>query len=293
MEPNVLHLQDGGGCTLDVQEYEGIYFPKVFSVDVISNFRSMEIRADDVLLSCFPKAGTHWFWEILSQLSARKAENIRDKWKGDMMIECCPQSVLDAAPSPRVLNTHVQFEQLPQQIVEKKCKIVHVLRNPKDLTVSFYNHHRALKDMYNYHGEWKDYLHLFLNGLVDWGSWFDNTLSYIRAKEQNPQLPIQIMYYEDMKQDPVAGVRQLADFLGVEADEELIKGICDKCGFENMKTVASEVGKGLIQDGVPQVFRKGGVGDWKNWFTIAQNEEFDKVYSEKMEGYDLPFKYSI
>ncbi|XP_067651786.1 sulfotransferase 1C2-like [Haliotis asinina] len=293
MEKNILHIKDGGGCTLDVQKFGGMYFPVIFGLDVLQNLQSMTIREDDIILSCYPKSGTHWFWEILSQLSAKKAENMRETWKGDLMIESCPQSALDSAPSPRVLNTHVRFDQLPTQIALKACKIVHVVRNPKDVSVSFYNHHRALKDMYNYKGEFKDYFHMFLEGLVDWGSWFDNTISFIKAKEDNPQLPIKFMYYEDMKQDPIARVRELADFIGVEADEELIRDICDKCGFDNMKAVALEVGKGLIQDGVPQVFRKGGVGDWRNWFTVAQNEEFDKVYSEKMAGYDLSIKYSI
>ena len=37
----------------------------------------------------------------------------------------------------------------------------------------------------------------------------------------------------------------------------------------------------------------GQVGDWKNYFTIAQNEEFDAIYEKEMKGYNVEFVYDI
>jgi len=36
----------------------------------------------------------------------------------------------------------------------------------------------------------------------------------------------------------------------------------------------------------------GKVGGWKKYFTVEQNEMFDKFHAERMKGYeDIPFQF--
>ena len=41
------------------------------------------------------------------------------------------------------------------------------------------------------------------------------------------------------------------------------------------------------------VFFSGGVGDWKNWFTVKDNEIFDKYIEENMRYCKWKFTYCI
>ena len=54
---------------------------------------------------------------------------------------------LDKVPSPRVLNTHLPYRWLPRKHIENGGKIVHVIRNPKDVNVSLFHFLRGIPDI--------------------------------------------------------------------------------------------------------------------------------------------------
>ncbi|XP_071093491.1 sulfotransferase 1B1-like [Haliotis cracherodii] len=287
---SIVEDYDMGGSPISFLEVDGFRYP-IVDPEIVKDMSQLKVEDDDILLLAYPKSGTHWTWEITSMLLQGKAETI-PHWKSKVMVELQPQEVIDAFPaSPRVLNTHVRYNQLPLQAREKKCRMIYVLRNPKDVAVSFYNHHKSFENLYkNYNGSLNDYLPFFLAGKTDYGSWFDSVLQWEKDIEaQRDRHPIHIIYYEDMKQNPVEEIRKLAGFLGVSGDDSLYNAVADKCSFENMKEDKEPYDPKF--KGKLFVYRKGQVGDWQNWLTPDQNEMFDKLYQEKMK--DSKFKDNI
>lgn len=97
--------------------------------------------------------------------------------KDQIMFEFVDQHVIDAKPSPRVINSHLPFRLVPESMLNPGNKIIHVMRNPKDVAVSCYNHHYSMHSLWKYDGNWAAYLQLFLQG--------QGTSSLLKVKEQN------------------------------------------------------------------------------------------------------------
>lgn len=291
--------KDGGGNPIQFMEINGIRYPYVEGVDqdhVVQVAKEAKARDDDILLVTYAKSGTHWTWEIISMLCNGNAETV-PTIKQMNMIEAISSDDLTSLASPRVLNTHFRFNDLPKDMVRKKTKIVLVHRNPKDVAVSHFHHHLKLKSLYNYNGTWSEWLPLFLEGNVDVNSWFDYVRDWEKAMEEHPDYPIHLMYYEDMKEDLCREVTKLAGFLELPVSAELCQNIAKKCQFENMqkdkKGLENEFWTNVWVNKQPNFYRKGVVGDWKNYFTVAQNEQFDELYKQKMAGSKLNFRFEL
>ena len=92
----------------------------------------------------------------------QKAE-LLDFTKESHMMECLSQEKYDSMTSPRILNSHIYFSMLPKEFRKRRCKIIYTVRNPKDVAVSFYHHHRNILT-YEYEGTWDSYVDRFLTG---------------------------------------------------------------------------------------------------------------------------------
>ncbi|XP_046584474.1 sulfotransferase 1C2-like [Haliotis rubra] len=287
-----IKIPDAGGDSITLLKVDGHLYPKSpvdSQVDAIRGIRDLPVREDDVFICAYPKCGTHWVWEMVRLLLLEDTETVIRKEK--LMLEFFGKDVLENFPSPRVLNTHCLVEQLPRGVFEKKCKIIYILRNPKDMAVSFFHHHTKLPKIYEYDGKWENHLSLLMDGKVDFGSFFTYLKDWAAVGKTHPEVPTLTLVYEDLKEDPLAGIRKVAKFLNVEKSEEFYLKVKELTSFNKMK----ERKGGLVAtpDGSPVMYRKGEVGDWKNYFTVAQNEAFDRLYKENMAGCDINFRYTL
>ncbi|KAJ8299712.1 hypothetical protein KUTeg_023772 [Tegillarca granosa] len=142
----------------------GIYFPieaRQFTdpESVIPSLPIMEARCDDVLVCGCLRSGTNWLWEIVNMLIKGKAEYEKGR-KIPTVIEHAKQEHLGEMTSPRVLSTHMKFKYIPKDFIQKKCKIVYIQRNPKDVAVSFYKYRNSEFESMNI--SWEDYLYIYV-----------------------------------------------------------------------------------------------------------------------------------
>ncbi|KAL3842281.1 hypothetical protein ACJMK2_020312 [Sinanodonta woodiana] len=270
-------------------------------VEHVQTIRNIIARDDDVLICTYPKSGTHWIWEIVSMLRKGKAE-YDTKIKETAMLEFISKDQIEALESPRNLNTHFPLRMLPKDLLDKKRKIIHVMRNPKDATVSMYHHFKAMRigpEGSVYSGTFSEYLSVFISReLQVKGGWHNYVTDFEKFAKENPDYPILNLYFEDIKQDPKREITKVAKFLDVPYTEELITAVAERCEFENLKKANQEIKddyitRNIAHDGRQFMYRKGTVGDWKNWFTVEQNELFDESFERWMSGSELKFKFSL
>ncbi|XP_071086086.1 sulfotransferase 1C2-like [Haliotis cracherodii] len=276
-----------GGIPYDMTDEDGVVQMTIIA-DRSRTLKSRRLREDDILLCTFPKSGTHWTWEILNMIVAGKAEYAKH-WQNSAWLEYRTEEELEELTSPRILHTHVLPRQLPESVWKMGCKVVCVWRNPKDCAVSYFcqESNQVWKDDSNvtcsFTGSWDDFLSLYQNGYVAFGSIFDYIFDWKKTAEQYSICQVQ---FKDMKQNCVNEIRRMAEYLNRPLPEETYVEIAEACSFSNLKhaneNIKDQTYHSKWQQGSSGYFRKGKTGDWKNWFTVAQSEKFDKIYESKL-----------
>ncbi|CAH7235278.1 Sult1c2 [Phodopus roborovskii] len=312
------------------------------TVDNWSQIQTFKAKPDDLLICTYPKSGTTWIQEIVDMIEhngdVEKCQRALIQHRHPFIEWARPPqpSGVDKAnemPAPRTLKTHLPTQLLPPSFWTSNCKFIYVARNAKDCMVSYYHFYRMSQVLPD-PGTWDEFFEIFINGKVNWGSWFDHVRGWweIRDRQQ-----ILFLFYEDMKrvsklllrdhwqgsclrnvsdrdvwknrvnvktrfhspqcylhpQDPKHEIQKVMQFMGKNLDETVLDKIVQETSFEKMKenpmTNRSTVPKSILDQSISPFMRKGTVGDWKNHFTVAQNERFDEIYKQKMEGTSINF----
>ncbi|KAM3963077.1 sulfotransferase 1A1-like [Aphomia sociella] len=302
----------------------GYFLPEAYKEDCYKIY-NMDVRSDDVFIVTFPKSGTTWtqelIWLLLNNLdyntAAKQPVSVRFSFIEFPIIFRCPSvkdwlkkmaednpkmkqfydrvacdsfhldSILNA-PSPRFIKSHLPLSLLPHTLLDK-AKVVYVARDPRDVAVSFYYHHKFMK-INGYKNDFKSFWNLFIKDRIDWTP-FGPHIKEAWEKRHHPNLLF--LFYEDLSKDLPGVVRKVAQFFNKPVTEEQVSQLCDHLHIDNFrrnKSVNYDFLKDIgLWDKGGQFIRNGKTGGWRDYFDEEMKQQAERWIKENFDGTNIQF----
>lgn len=195
----------------------------------------------------------------------------------------------DLAAAPSIVKTHDRFghtaDGLPLFPIEATRMAILIVRHPLDVAVSYAAHNSS--DLDNSIERLEDD-RAMLNATptrgseylpVDLGSWSAHTASWLDQRA----LPMLVLRYEDMLDDPAGALMQVAKACGIDASPETAATAARACSIERLREAESATGFGERPPGMGAFFREGRRGRGAELLSPAQVARLQAAHSQIAE----------
>ena len=132
----------------------------------LDSLKTIQLYPSDIWISTYPKCGTTWTQQILRTLLNKGDHGLNiDQampWLEVANGEIIPYTVsIEDIKQPRAFKSHMPYHLMPcEQPCNTPGRYIYVVRNPKDVTVSYYFHYFSLQRAKNF--SWKTFLSWFV-----------------------------------------------------------------------------------------------------------------------------------
>ncbi|CAH8343950.1 unnamed protein product [Eruca vesicaria subsp. sativa] len=292
-------------------KYQGCWYYYNTLQAVINFQQNFKPQDTDIILASFPKSGTTWL-KALAVALLERSKHEDDPLKNHPLLSDNPHGIVPffefdmylngSTPdltkfplsSPRLFSTHMPLHTVKEALKDSPCKIVYLCRNAKDALISRWHYRCKYQKKDVSRSILESIFESFCSGVGFYGPIWDHALSYWRGSLENPK-NVLFMRFEELKKEPCAQLKRLAEFLGcpfTEEEEEsgLVEKILKLCSLENLSGLeVNKTGKTWTNVDYKSYFRKGQVGDWKNYLTPEMENKIDMIVDDKLKGSGLSF----
>lgn len=267
-----------------------------------TRWNDFPMRADDIIIATYAKAGTTWLQQIVGQLVFNGAATVRagelSPWL-DMRIMPREEvfAGLAAQTNRRFIKSHLPLDALPWST---SVKYLYVARDLRDLIWSLHRHHSKFTPLFidllnNTPGRVgpeitpvdTDIVRYYRNFLERDGDPFWAFWSHIQSWwDARNRANVQLVHFNNLKADLEGEIRRIAAFLDIAIDEKTLPVIVEHSTFDWMKRAANAAPHSMINDlltdGLGTLVHKGTNGRWKNTLSANDAARADQIAAEHL-----------
>ena len=227
----------------------------------------------DVYLVSYPKSGNTWMRFLLANyISGGRVDLLQtNRLVPDLGYN--PQDIVETL-NPRIIKSHHPF-------TAKYKRIIYIVRDGRDVAVSYFFHLKKYGQLAK-DTNFSDYLDSFIKGQVgSYGQWGAHVNGWLDGAKD-----ILLIRYEDMLADTPRALEGVVRYCGLDFDEKKLIDSVTACSLTELREIEKRQfnESDLLSTSDPSIhfFRKGVSGDWKNFFSENDEEEFLKTFAGTM-----------
>ena len=263
------------------EEAKKICLPWLFDSTIWNEFR---FRDNDIVIAAYPKSGTTWTQQIVSQLIFDGEADLDvatlSPWLDSLKVPKYQKfAQLEAQQNRRFIKTHLPADAL---VYSPNVKYIYLGRDGRDIALSLYYHLANLSDdekknkaeselipesIQEYYNIWLD-----RDGYPFISFW-----QHINSWWGIHKLPnVLLVNFASLKRDLKNEIERIANFLEISVQEKSWESILEHCQFNYMKAHADKLAPEhgmFLKNGAQTFFNKGEAQRWK---TILNPDEIHK-----------------
>jgi len=226
---------------------------------------------ENIYHCCTQKTASQWFRAVFNDVALYENTGLRVYSYAKIGL----RSARFKKPLPKkTLGTHLYINYATYKALSKpkKHKTFFVLRDPRDIIVSWYfsakNSHIRVSPIDEMRGylevaNFVDGMKYIIDTIDDWGT-FEAQRSWVQSDQQ-----IRIFRFEELAKNDLLFLSLLFEYLEIKMPKQEVKALRDRHTFEHISG-----GRKQGEEDQYSHYRKGVVGDWKNYFDDEIMEHF-------------------
>ena len=192
--------------------------------------RSLAVYPDDTFIVSYPRSGNTWTRFLVANLlhpgEPATFLNI-ERWVPDS--EAQSSRYLKRIPRPRVIKSHQYFD-------HRFKKVVYIVRDPRDVALSYYDFHRKYRQIPDGYPLTKFVSDFVAGHLISaWGTWAENVGSWIYTRHGQPGFLL--LRYEDMVANTERELGKIDIFLGTNATPQILAETVHRSSAECLRNL--------------------------------------------------------